>query len=174
MNLCKNLTIDNWLTIISLAFVAIGGVFIYFQWKKSLKIKRAEFINQIIEKLRFDDDLPKTMYEIEYRQNWYSISFHESEFENDVDKLFSYIDYICYLRNTNNISKKEFQVFKYEIHRICVSVSTQIYLWNLYHFSKGNNADCSFQHLIDYGIKNKLFPKDFKKDKTIFPKTLNW
>lgn len=50
MILCVNLTTENWLTIISLGFAAIGGVFIFWQWQKSLKTKRAEFINQILEK----------------------------------------------------------------------------------------------------------------------------
>jgi hypothetical protein len=174
MNLCINLSIDNWLTIISLGFALIGGAFIYWQWKKSVKIRRAEFINQILEKLRFDKDLPKTMYIIDYNQDWYDSSFHGGDFECSIDNLFSYVDYICYLKATGNISVTEFQIFKYKINRICLSSSSKKYLWNLYHFSKKNNATCSFQYLINYGIDSKLFTEDFKNNKALYSKTLNW
>jgi hypothetical protein len=175
MCLCANFSVDNWLTIISLVFAAIGGGFIYWQWKRSVKIKRAEFINQILDKLRFDKDLTAVMYVVDYKQDWYNNeSFHDSEFECSIDKLFSYIDYICYLQTTRNISNTEFKIFQYEIHRICISDSSRAYLWNLYHFSKKNNTACSFQYLIDYGIEKKLLPKNFKDNKSLYFKTLNW
>lgn len=175
MYLCVNLSTENWLSIISLVFVAISGIFIYYQWGKSVKIKRAEFINQIIEKLRFDKELITAMYIIDHNnQNWYNSSFHGSEFECSIDKLFSYVDYICYLKNMKNISDTEFKIFQYEIHRICVSHSSKKYLWNLYHFSKKNKTNCSFQYLIDYGISSKLFSKDFKDNYSLYKKTLNW
>lgn len=174
MTLCVKLTVENLLSIISLIFIAIGGFFVYWQWCKSLKTKRAEFINQILEKLRFDQNLPKTMYIVDYNQNWYGNSFHGSEQEVSIDKLFSYVDYICYLKSTGNISTTEFKIFQYEINRICVSISSKRYLWNLYHFSKKNMTTCSFQYLIDYGIDYKIFPNDFKKNESLYPKTLNW
>jgi len=167
-------TIDNWLTLISLLFVVIGATFALYQWKKNLKIKRAEFINQILEKLRFDKELAEIMYIIDYNQTWYNIEFHNSELESSIDKLFSYLDYICYLKDTKNITETEFKIFQYEIHRVCISVSTKLYLWNLYHFSKKNKTTCSFQYLIDYGIISKLLPKDFKVNETLYNKTLNW
>ncbi|WP_405330739.1 hypothetical protein [Leeuwenhoekiella sp. LLG6367-2.1] len=174
MNLCINLTADNWLKIISLLFATIGGFFIYYQWRKSIKTRRAEFINQILEKLRFDKELPKYMYIIDYNQHWYSQSFHDSDIEASIDKLFSYVDYICYLKATKNISATEFKIFQYEISRICVSNSTKKYLWNLYHFSRKIKSACSFQYLIDYGINSELFPTDFKNNNSLYTKTLNW
>lgn len=174
MYLCMNLSIDNWLKIISLTFAAIGGAFIYWQWRNSIRIRRAEFINQILEKLRFDRDLTSTVYIVDYNQKWYNSSFHNSDLERSIDKLFCYMDYICYLKSTRNISTTEFKIFQYEIHRTCISISSQVYLWNLYHFSKKNNTDCSFQYLINYGIKSKLMPKDFKSNRSLYPKYLNW
>lgn len=172
--MCINLTVENWLTIISLLFIAISGCFIYFQWRKSLKTKRAEFINQIIEKLRFDEKMAKIMYIVDYNQNWYNYSFHGSNIEFDIDKLFSYINYICYLKFSDNISDDEFNILKYEVNRICISKSSQCYLWNLYHFAIKNQSTCSFPDLIDYGIKNNLLHKDFKTNTSLFTKTLNW
>lgn len=53
------ITIDMWFEIAS--FI-VGGIFVYFQWEKSVKTKRAEIIHQIIDKLRFDEDLIKATY----------------------------------------------------------------------------------------------------------------
>lgn len=174
VNRFENITIDNILTIISLIFIAIGGVFVYWQWYKSLKTKRAEFIHQILEKLRFDKGFQEAMYVVDYNQYWYDDSFHGGQLEPSIDKIFSYVDYICYLKSTRNISKTEFGVFQYEINRICISISSHKYLWNLYHFAKANNTNCSFQFLIEYGIKNNFLPKEFKVDRGLFAKTLNW
>ncbi|GHU54611.1 hypothetical protein FACS189414_2560 [Bacteroidia bacterium] len=70
MYLCINLSFENYLSLISLLFVLIGGCFALYQWQSSIKTKRAEFINQILEKLRFDKELTKTMYIVDYNQNW--------------------------------------------------------------------------------------------------------
>lgn len=174
MDFLRLLSVDNWLNIISLVFVCIGGMFVYFQWNRSIQIRRAEFLHQLLEKLRFDDKMVKSMYIIDYKLDWYDISFHGNEIEEKIDKLLSYADYVCYLRQTKNISKKEFHIFDYEIHRICISPSCQCYLWNLYHFSLKNNTMCSFYNLIYYGIKHKLLPSDFKSNKKLYTKTLNW
>ena len=174
MNLCVNPNIENWLSIISLIFAATGGVFIFLQWKKSIKNRRAEFIYQILEKLRFDNNLSTTMYTIEYNLNWYDGNFHNSDLEKSVDILFSYLDYVCYLKTTGNISKTEYNIFQYEIHRVCNSLSSNKYLWNLFHFAKKNNSTCTFQYLIDYGIECELMSKDFKSNETLYDKTLNW
>lgn len=169
-------SVDNWLTLMSLIFVAIGGFFIYCQWWKSVKIRRAEFINQLLEKLRFDKSLTSAMYTMDYNQDWYdnADAFHNSELECSIDKLLSYMDYICYLKVTGNISKTEFKIFQYEINRACVSYSSKVYLWNLYLFSKKNRTNCSFIYLINYGIASKLLPNNFKESKSLYRKTLNW
>lgn len=174
MDYLRLISIENWLKIISLVFVCIGGVFVYIQWDRSIRIRRAEFLHQLLEKLRFEEDMVRSMYTVEYDLSWYSIEFHGNKMEERIDKLLSYVDYVCYLRQTSNISKKEFQIFQYEIHRICVSPSCQSYLWNLYHFSLKNNTMCSFYNLIQYGIKHRLLPSDFKTNKGIYEKTLNW
>ena len=92
-----------------------------------------------------------------------------------IDKLLSYLSYICYLKQENNISDKEFRILQYEINRTCTSPSIQGYLWNLYHFSRKQGTDCSFQYLIDYGIKNNIIEKSFLDPKCfLYEKTLNF
>lgn len=154
----NNWSLNDILTLLSIFLGIIGGIFAYQQWRYANKTKRAEFINQIINKLRFDDEFANTMSVIDYNLTWYDENFHENVngLECKVDKVFSYLSYICYLRNGNHISKKEFSALEYEINRACISPSSQSYFWNLFHFSKKCNAKCSFQSLIDYGIKNAL------------------
>ena len=66
---------------ISILLGVIGGVFAYKQWTYANRIRQSEFINQIIEKLRFDKCIADTMYMIEYDHNWYSEDFYDSESE---------------------------------------------------------------------------------------------
>lgn len=158
--------INNWsvaetLSLFSIIIAIIGGIFAYKQWKYANKTKRADFINQIINKLRYSDEMIDIWYRIEYNSKWYDENFHNNkEFECKMDKFLSFLSYICYLYELKHITNKEFSILQYEINRTCKSSEIQNYLWNLYHFSAFQKYDCSFQYLIDYGIKNELINKN--------------
>jgi hypothetical protein len=162
----NHLTFDNLLNLLSIIPIIIGGIFALIQWNSQNKIKRGEFLNQIISKIRFDKKMAKTRYLIDYNYSWYNENFHNnnsSDIEFSVDKLLSYFDYICYLKKIKQITEKEFLIIQYDIIRIFNSPCVQRYLWNLYHFSEKNNSYCSFKHLIDYGISsNKIDNNEFK------------
>lgn len=163
--------------ITTLIISVLAGTFGLYQWDKSTKVKRAEFINQIIDKLRFDNEMVKIVYLIEYTYDWYTHEFHNgfSDLEFRIDKLLSYLTYICYLKDHKIISKSEFSILEYEIYRTCESPCVQAYLWNLYHFTEGRSTKCTFDRLIKYGIEKDIFTKDFKdKNSTVFPKYLNF
>lgn len=160
------LDVNNWsiqdiLSLFSIILVIIGGLFAYKQWEYSNKTKRADFINQIIINLRFDKEMAETMNMIDYSNKWYDEYFHnnKSGLEYKVDKVLSYLSYICYLVKEKHISKIDFVILEYEINRTCLSSSVECYLWNLYHFSVSQKSKCSFQYLIDYGIQNELIDK---------------
>ena len=162
--------VNNWEALATLLFAVIGGCFALCQWRKSIKTKRAEFINHINDRLRFDENMARTLYEIEYGDEWYNKEFHRNkEIEFKFDKVLSFCDYICYLRLNRNIPDSEFGIFRYRINRVCISNSTQQYLWNLFQFAKRNDSDCSFQYLLNYGIKNRMINKAIKTDATMFP-----
>ena len=161
-------TVDGYLNAVYIVLVIIGGIFAGIQWHVSNKIKRAEFIDDIIAKLSFDKGLARTMYMIEYsnylKKPWYDDNFHTgSDLEFDVDKLLSYMSYICYLKKTKNIKNEEFKFLQYEIVRVCSSKDVQTYLWNIYHFARACNTKCSFEHLIEFGLdsKNNFFHDSF-------------
>ena len=170
------MTIDNYLTLISILLVLIGGVFALIQWNSTTKLRKAEFIDNIINKIRFDKEMAETLYTIDYDHFRYNENFqNKRDLEYKVDKVLSYFDYICYLYSTKNIGNTEFKILKYRISRICSSPSINEYLWNLYHFSRKSNNECSFMHLINYCIKNKLIKDEFINNSTdLFNKYLNF
>jgi len=85
-------TVDNTLSIISIVLVIIGGIFTFIQWAAANHIKRTELISQILEKLRFDDDMIFAMQIIDYGNDWYNDEFHDGTngYEQKFNKLFSY------------------------------------------------------------------------------------
>ena len=158
----QNWSVDNILSAISILLVIAGGLFAFKQWASSNQTRRTELIHQIIEKLRFDEDIARTMYLIDYGTPWYNEDFHDrdDDLEYRIDKVLSFLNYICYLRKEKMFSKREFRILQYEINRACVSFDVQCYLWNLYHFSIKQGTVCSFQDLIDYGIGEDIIKKD--------------
>jgi len=166
MSVFINWSVDNFLSLILIIVMAIGSIFALFQWNSSIKIRRTEFLDEIINKLWFDENMARTMHVIDSNPDWYTENFHSaySDLGYQIDKLLSYFDFICYLHFVRNLSANEFGVIRYEIDRTCASPSVQAYLWNLYHFSNKIEAGCSFMYIIDYGIKEKIINKDFKNN----------
>lgn len=161
---------------ISALLVLFGGFFAYHQWKKTIKIKRAEYLNELTEKIRTDCDISEMIYNLDYNQNWYTSSFHKSgEFERKIDKTLSYFSYICYLYKNNLIEKGEFNFFKYEIDRILMNQGTINYFYNLYHFSKKCNAPITFKFLFEYGEDGIGYDEEFYNSRSKkYPHYLNF
>jgi len=147
------------LALIFTVVLGSGGLSTLYLWYKSSRIRRAEFLRQIIERLRFDADIVQVMYDIDYDKEWYDGNFHESgELERKVDALFSYLTYICYLYKNKMLTQKEFCVLQYAVHKVCLNRQAQEYLWNIYHHSQCRQTPCSFSNLIDY-LRNEVMDK---------------
>lgn len=153
----NEIKISDIISIISLILVMAGGIFGYYQWRKSILLGRAEYINELTEKIRTDKYIKDVIYMFDYNYKWYTEQFHGSgKLELKVDKTLSYFSYICYLREQKIISDKEFNFFKYEINRILRNSQVQDYFYNLYHFSNKNNTPITFLYLFKYGEKIKI------------------
>jgi len=163
------------ISIITLSFAASGGLFALIQWYKGNKIRRAEFFNQIIEKLYFNSDIGDAMYYILYNNNWYTKDFHgNKDIERKVDAFLSYLTYICYLYENKIISKNEFNVFKYELNSICYTNGTKTYLWRHYHHSIKKYKSSAFSCLIKYLKDNILVEEERKKFDESIPNETNF
>jgi len=150
------------LTLIATALIGgLGGTFALLQWSKSNRIRRTEFVREIVERLEFDKELADISYILDYeREKWYNREYHgDKEKEQKFDSFFSYLTYICYLRKTKSLTAKEFTLFEYTIRRACSNRQAQAYLWNLHHWSKRNNTTSSFQYLIDY-LREKVLDEE--------------
>ncbi len=118
--------------------------------------------------------MTKTVYFIDYNQDWYNVNFSGSEKEFPIDRLLSYLSYICYLIESGIITKAEVNILDYELRRVCQSHSVQGYLWDLHWWSKSRGSICPFQYLIDYGLSQNIINQDdFKIDSDKYPKYLN-
>lgn len=92
------ISISDITSILSLIGVAIGGIFALYQYKKAVSLKRADYINELTERLRNDIDISDSIYMLDYSKKWYNENFHNSgEKERKLDKTLSYFSYICYL-----------------------------------------------------------------------------
>lgn len=50
-------SIGDIIDLLSIMLVVVGGLFAWCQWKNATKIKRADYINELTEKIRTDSDV---------------------------------------------------------------------------------------------------------------------
>lgn len=181
MTFCNEYDLGDIISVVSTVIIILGGLFTFFQWKKSVRIKRADYINELTEKIRSDEDIKNIIYLFEYGDKWYSGEFHgNGKLECQVDKTLSYFSYICYLRKQHIITKKEFMFFKYELEHLLMNTQVLDYLYNIYHFSNGINEPLTFYYLFQYGKNSHMFDDDFydsqawRKTNTIYHQYLNF
>lgn len=153
------------ISFLSFVVVLIGAVFTIYQWRKSSTLKRADYINDLTEKIRTDSDIRDIIYLIDYgdpRNPWYNSDFHNSgELERKVDKTLSYFSYICYLKRKKIISDDEFMFFRYEVERILINRQVKEYFFNLYHFANKFGNPFTFEYLFEYGKDMKIYEDEF-------------
>lgn len=146
----------------TLLLAITSGIFALCQWRQSIKLKRAEYLNDITTKIRTDSSIRKTVYMFDYGTKWYSGQFHNCGIiEYEVDYTLSYFSYLCYLNKQCIIEDDEFSFFRYDINRILANNQVVDYLYNLYHFANRNNSPVDFYYLIEYAKANKLISSDF-------------
>ncbi|MBE5897898.1 MAG: hypothetical protein E7281_09100 [Lachnospiraceae bacterium] len=158
-----NLTLD--ISVYDLGMLAItfvGSMFALFQWKKGNDLRRAEFLRTAIEKMRDDRDIVYALYKIVYEEEWYNpdLIFNHNE-ESKFDKATIYFDYLCYLRRKKILTKDDFKIFEYEIHRMGHSKDYVDYIYNLYHFAKKNGTEPTFTNLLQYMKNHRCLPENF-------------
>ena len=148
--LAETFTLEDIASMLTFFSVLVGGIFALVQWNKNLKLKRADYLNELVLKLRTDPILKKATTYFDYNDPWYTEDFHNSDIEKEIDYILTFFSYICYLKKSNIIEDEEFKMFEYEITRIIKSNQTKEYFDFINHFSELNNTTCSFAYLIEY------------------------
>ena len=147
---------------ITLITVIVGAIVSLVQYDKSTKLKRADYINELTERIRTDKDISPCVYDIEYDEEWYDEDFHGSgELERKFDKTLSYFSYICYLKKQEILTNDEFKFFQYEIDRIVTNSQVIDYFYNLYHFARQYEDPITFQYLFEYAETKCCFDEAF-------------
>ena len=115
--------IGDILSAVSIFVLLFGGFFSLIQWKKRQLLKRGEYINELTEKIRADNDIREIVYLFDYNdKRWYTNLFHGcGEFEIKVDKTLSYFSYICYLKKKRLITSDEFDSGVYDFRFMVIS-----------------------------------------------------
>jgi len=159
-----NLIVSLFTTLMAIA----AGFFAYIQWRKANATKRAEFIIQILGKLRDDRDMGETFERVVNTSEWLDRNYRDNKEEFEIDRLFAYLSFVCLLYRTDLIHENELILIRYKLNTVCKNTNVQTYLWNQFHYWKApqRNTVCSFQELIDYGIEKKLIDPNSFNDKT--------
>lgn len=145
----------DYFTIASSIAVVIGVIFGFHTWRKSMAIKRAEYVQSLREKFYDDKDVSEVIYTIDYGMHWYDSSFHGgTDMERKVDKTLSVCDHICYLYVNKLISGKEFEIFEYDLYRILNNDDFVDYLYNVSYWANNElNLKSPFSQLLQYSEK---------------------
>ena len=151
----RDFIVANCFSIISTITVVVGAVFGFLTWRKSMAIKRAEYVQSLREKFFEDEDVADVIYTIDYDEHWYDPSFHGgTDMERKVDKTLSVCDYICYLYGNKLIDREEFELFEYDLYRIFNNKDVVRYLNVVSHWSKDVlKVRSPFSQIQKYGEK---------------------
>ena len=128
----------------------IGFLITILQIMKASKIKRAEFIIQLVNLFRLDDKIVKATHLIDYDEKWYTSEFHNSEKEKCIDALFAEVNYILYLKKYKFLKKEEYKMFEYIIQKIINNKECQNYLNFLDFYTSKKKLICAFCYLLEY------------------------
>lgn len=164
------------ISIIGLFIAAVGVIIALVEFCRSNKTRRAEFVHRIWSDIVYNKEMMDVLYHFDYSEFKYDNSFHSSDVESKVDAFLSTLSYVCYLNiHVKALTKKDLECFDYYLTRTLANKDIQAYLFNIYHFTKKCNTECSYKHLIEYGLKKKLIPKSFQSElSSDYPKVLNF
>lgn len=173
---CENIELSEWLSLITLATVIIGGFFALHKWKESIVSKRLDTIKVLIEKIRNDSDISTIMDIIDWNEDViYDGKFtviknssrkslegiDDSTLFRMIDKTLAHFSFICYLKKKKSLKKSDMRIFDYQMRRLFDNRNICNYLYSLHHWSKKLNVSMSFKYLAEYGVKKRFLHVDF-------------
>ena len=123
----------------------------YKKWDAARHERRAEFLFNLIQKLRDDKEIMDFIYSVDWNHPGNEIS------EQQKDRALTYLSYICYLASQKVITADEFAFFEYEINRVLKSKVVGEYLLFIKDFADHNGYESPFCALLAYSenVKKK-------------------
>jgi len=81
------------ITFLTLAITIVGGGFALWQWRKQNKIRRTEFVYQVMNDLRHDQEIVEISHAVAYGEFLYNENFHDDHaLEIKIDKLLGVLN----------------------------------------------------------------------------------
>ena len=140
---------------------ALGAGISIFTWKKNTKRERDKVIKEFFREIHEASDTAEVFRKIDYGKKWYDENFHNSEFEEMVDKALIRFSYFIELLNEGGVDIKKSNWINYEIHRILSNFDTQAYLFNLRNFTNSKKIPFPYKSLVDYGKSIGILDETF-------------
>ena len=75
----SKILVSNELKGISQVIAIIGGLFVFYQWQHNNRLKKADYINELTEKIRTDEMIKETIYMFDYDEDWYLLPIYIDE-----------------------------------------------------------------------------------------------
>lgn len=135
-----------------LVLTFLGLLFTGFQLMQTKKINRASLVKEMYFNLYNDQELRDIFYKIEWSEYKSTDRFNleGDEEERKVDKLLSFFDIICNMYYRGVLTKKDMEVFSYEMMRVYEHPAVQEYLEFLEDWQKSQNIGESYVNLKKY------------------------
>ena len=156
---------DNLLEFLTLFLSVIGGTFALYQWQMTTKNNHAEYVDRLLGQMTDNELIHTFLFDVDYEVDWYNEDFHADEEHkngNRADKAFFFLNYLCYLRNTGLLSKKDFLVFEYYITTVAQDDDTKAYFLDLYQCSQVYGKKFPFNYYLDYCISQGYISAQIK------------
>lgn len=155
--------------LIPLILSVIGGVFALYQWNLSVKNNKAQYVDNLLQKMMDDEEIREFLRMVDYEEEWYKKEFHDvaDNPENRhipviADRTLFFMNYLCYINAQKIIRNAELKVFEYYLTTLAQNLQVQSYLLDLYQYSLAEKRKFPFEFFLDYCIKNKFIPKEVK------------
>lgn len=145
---------DQIIQLLTLIFTTVIGVVGFaatiVQIAKSNKVKKAEFVENLLNDLRTNELLVEGNYIIEYKDNWFNSEFRKSQAEKCIDALLAKYDYICYLLNRKLIKIGDLSFFEYKMQRLSENDDLKQYLEMINSIPNADKCQFEYLHLLNY------------------------
>lgn len=155
--------------LIPLILSVIGGVFALYQWSLSVKNNKAQYVNDLLQRMMNDEEIREFLRIVDYEEVWYIKEFHDVAFKPEhrhipviADRTLFFMNYLCYINSQKIIRDAELKVFEYYLTTLAQNSQVQSYLLDLYQYSLAEKRIFPFDFFLNYCIKNKFIPKEVK------------
>lgn len=155
--------------VLTLILTTLGGIFALYQWNISVRNNKAQYVDELLQRMMDDKKIREFLRIVDYEEEWYLKEFHDVA-ENKsfrhipqiADRTLFFVNHLCYLNNRRIIRRSELRVFEYYLITLAQSPQIQSYILDLYHYSLAEKRMFPFGYFLDYAVKNKIIPKEVK------------